>query len=146
MALSLLIMTPHIISWATNERSISPISTSPSSVVSIDSISSESSLSHTTQPRVKSMNILGDREFGVHHANDDPFARHDKYFFKDGNITFLVRPFLNRMRLCSPFYSRSTAHSTASTDISFHVIQHTSLLGSTSLEFASTKPCPLLYR
>src|SRR5712691_7089452 len=87
LSLSLLIMTPHIISW---ERSISPISTTPSSVVSIDSISSESSLSHATQPQVKSMNILGDREFGVHHANDDPFARHDKYFFKDGNITFLV--------------------------------------------------------
>ncbi|KAI0282891.1 hypothetical protein BGY98DRAFT_954135 [Russula aff. rugulosa BPL654] len=84
-------MTPHIISWAAvNERSISPISTTPSSVVSIDSISSESSLSRATQPRVKAMNVLGDREFGVHHANDDPFARHDKYFFKDGNITFLV--------------------------------------------------------
>ncbi|KAF8504691.1 hypothetical protein F5888DRAFT_1605969, partial [Russula emetica] len=36
------------------------------------------------------MNILGDRESGVHHANDDPFVRHAKYFFKDGNITFLV--------------------------------------------------------
>jgi hypothetical protein len=40
------------------------------------------------------MNVLGDRESGVHHGNDDPFARHDKYFFKDGNITFLVRPSL----------------------------------------------------
>jgi hypothetical protein len=90
----LLIMTPHIISWASNERSISPISTTPSSVVSIDSISSESSLSRATQPRFKFMNVLGDRESVVHHANDDPFAHHDKYFFKDGNITFLVRPSL----------------------------------------------------
>lgn len=36
------------------------------------------------------MNILGDGVSGIHHANDDPFGRHDKYFFKDGNITFLV--------------------------------------------------------
>lgn len=40
------------------------------------------------------MNILGDREYNMHHANNDPFARHNKYFFKDGNITFLVRPSL----------------------------------------------------
>jgi hypothetical protein len=45
------------------------------------------------------MNVLGDREFGVHHANDDPFARHDKYFFKDGNITFLVR---TSLIVCDP--------------------------------------------
>ena len=40
------------------------------------------------------MNAQGDGESAVHHANDDPFLRHDKYFFKDGNITFLVRPSL----------------------------------------------------
>jgi hypothetical protein len=86
-------MTPHIISWAANERSISPISTTPSSVVSIDSISSDSSLARTAQSQVKSMNFplfLGGRESGVRHANDDPFTSHDKYYFKDGNITFLV--------------------------------------------------------
>lgn len=82
---------PNITS--TWERPISPISTTSSSVVSIDSISSESSisLSRATQPRVISMNFLGDKESGVHHPN---FGRHDKYFFKDGNITFLVRPSL----------------------------------------------------
>jgi len=32
----------------------------------------------------------GNRESGAHPANDDPFTRHDKYYFKDGNITFLV--------------------------------------------------------
>jgi hypothetical protein len=36
------------------------------------------------------MSVLGDKEFGLHHATDDPFARHDKYFLKDGNITFSV--------------------------------------------------------
>jgi len=34
--------------------------------------------------------FLGKRESGVHLANHDPFVRHDKYYFKDGNITFLV--------------------------------------------------------
>jgi hypothetical protein len=36
--------------------------------------------------------FLGKRESGAHLANDDPFTRHDKYYFNDGNITFLVRP------------------------------------------------------
>lgn len=43
--------------------------------------------------------FLGDREPGVRHANNDPFTSHDKYYFKDGNITFLVWPCFDHMQL-----------------------------------------------
>jgi hypothetical protein len=84
---------PHIISWADDERSASPVSTTTASLVSIESITSDSV--SETQSRFKSMSFpvfLGKRESGAHLANDDPFTRHDKYYFNDGNITFLVRP------------------------------------------------------
>ena len=88
---------PHIISWGDNERSSSPVSTT--SLVSIDSILSDTSSTvpeapRATQSKAKSMSFpvfLGKRESGVHLSNHDPFMRHDKYYFKDGNITFLVR-------------------------------------------------------
>ena len=38
---------------------------------------------------------------GAHAALDDSFVRHDTYFFKDGNVTFLVRGLL-RLCLCIP--------------------------------------------
>src|SRR5882757_2509459 len=85
---------PHIISWAANNRSISPTSTTSTSVVSIDSISSDSSLERAVPSQVKSMSFplfLGDKRSGVHHANDYAFTQHHKYYFLDGNITFLVR-------------------------------------------------------
>ncbi len=90
--------SPHIVSWADNERSISPVSTT-TSLVSIDSIPSGTSSTvpeapRATQSRAKSMSFpvfLGNRESDAHLANDDPFTRHDKFYFKDGNVTFLVR-------------------------------------------------------
>ncbi|KAI0002240.1 hypothetical protein BJV74DRAFT_818012 [Russula compacta] len=86
---------PHIISWGDNERSVSPVSTTTTSVVSIDSIPSNTSSTvpdapRTTQSQVSFPVFLGNRAPGLHFANDDPFLRHDKYYFKDGNITFLV--------------------------------------------------------
>lgn len=88
---------PHIISWRATERSSSPVSTT--SLVSIDSILSDNSstVPEAPQSKVKSMSFpvfLGKRESGVHLAHHDPFTRHDKYYFKDGNITFLVCPCL----------------------------------------------------
>ena len=32
----------------------------------------------------------GKTQKGTHAAPDDSFVRHDAYFFKDGNVTFLV--------------------------------------------------------
>ncbi|KAI0295216.1 hypothetical protein BC826DRAFT_1135241 [Russula brevipes] len=89
---------PHIISWGASERSLSPVSTTTQSVVSIESITSDTSStvpepSGATQSRVKSKTFhvtLGNKASGVRLADDDPFTRHDKYYFMDGNITFLV--------------------------------------------------------
>lgn len=64
-------------------------------------------------------------------------------FFQGWEYNILSTTIFDHMRRRSPFYSRSTTPSTASTDISSHTIQHTSLLGSTGLEFASMKPHPL---
>ena len=79
---------PHIISWEGNPTSAAPI----------ESISSsDSSSARAAQSQVKSMRFPlfpGDKEIGAKHANDNPFTRHHKYYFKDGNITFLVRPCL----------------------------------------------------
>jgi hypothetical protein len=141
----LIMAPPHIISWAANERSISPISTTPTSVVSIESISSDSSSTRATQSRVQSMSFplfLGDREPGVRHATNDPFANHDKYYFKDGNITFLVWPCLIICNSAYCFYSRLIAPFTVCTAISFHSIQRTSPPGLTNLGFASTNRFP----
>jgi hypothetical protein len=98
---------PHIISWGDNERSTSPVSTSAASLVSIESLTSDTSSTvpeaHVTQSRLKSMGFtvfLGKRESGVHLVNDDPFTRHNKYYFKDGNITFLVSSMFDRMNYC----------------------------------------------
>jgi hypothetical protein len=81
-------MAPQrIISWAANLTSSPPI----------ESISSDSSSGHAAQSQVKSMSlppVLEDKKTGVQHANDDTFTRHNKYYFKDGNITFLVCPCL----------------------------------------------------
>jgi hypothetical protein len=76
---------PYIISWATSAATIESIS------------SSDSSSARAPQSRVKSMRFplfLRDKEIVAQHANDNSFARHSKYYFKDGNITFLVRPCL----------------------------------------------------
>jgi hypothetical protein len=105
-------MATHIVSWGGNEHIISPVLSSTSSIVSIDSIlltqtydisafkkqppapeslarrmssllvepsGSETSTSASTYPRADTA--------------DDSFIRHHKYFFKDGNVTFLVRGF-----------------------------------------------------
>jgi len=89
---------PHIISWGDDERSASPVSTTTASLVSIESITSDTpSTVPQTRATLKSMSFpvfLGKRESGAHPENDDPFTRHDKYYFNDGNITFLVRPCL----------------------------------------------------
>ena len=76
---------PYIISWATSAAPIESTS------------SSDSSSARAAQSRVKSLRFpvfLGDKEIGAQHKNNDPFTRHHKYYFKDGNITFLVRPCL----------------------------------------------------
>ncbi|KAI9465240.1 hypothetical protein BJY52DRAFT_672827 [Lactarius psammicola] len=94
-------MAPHIVSWGATAPAASPASSSSPSVVSFDSLSD-------VQPP-KGPEAHGGTETGTNSANsstgeinatltpvsiypgvDDSFQRHDTYFFKDGNITFLV--------------------------------------------------------
>ena len=46
---------------------------------------------HTTFP---AFSEGGETARGGHETPDDSFVRHDAYFFKDGNVTFLVRGLL----------------------------------------------------
>ncbi|KAH9006218.1 hypothetical protein EDB86DRAFT_697166 [Lactarius hatsudake] len=102
-------MTPHIVSWSDNEISISPVLSSAASIISFDSIFSDTYPSHSrmspTASRAPGLHIA---DVGAEHTNffrfsegrqipggghatpDDSFVRHDSYFFKDGNVTFLV--------------------------------------------------------
>ncbi|KAI0302320.1 hypothetical protein B0F90DRAFT_1713914 [Multifurca ochricompacta] len=99
-------LPPHIISWGGNfnERSISPVSSITTSVLSFDSVLSNPLITSPTfsslpnscasQSRPKSINFPqfpgSKAASGMQKACDGTFIRHDKYFFKDGNITFLV--------------------------------------------------------
>lgn len=85
-------MSPPIVSWKINEPRISSAlsSASAASVVSINSIVSDTHMMTTEATAdfgAKLTNLPG----SAHPIADDSFVRHDIYFFKDGNITFLVR-------------------------------------------------------
>ena len=108
---SIHIMATHI-AWGGNEDLISPVPSSTPSIVPIDSaFSHERNTSSTVQEATgpsthesfaKLMSFLlaepsgGETSASKHQradTADDSFTRHHKYFFKDGNITFLVRGF-----------------------------------------------------
>ena len=110
-------MANHIVSWSTNsdEHIVSPNLSEASSVVSFDSILSdkpEASLGDQGAPRMAAMaesqhmltasQVIEPNETrsSISTAicpetgtadHDGSFTRHNKYFFKDGNVTFLVR-------------------------------------------------------
>ena len=101
-------MATHIVSWGGSDHTISPdISrTSSSSIVSIDSIlphkhttavqgapASESSAKRMSSLSVEpsgSETLISASTYARADSADDSFIRHHKYFFKDGNVTFLV--------------------------------------------------------
>ena len=100
-------MAPHVVSFGGTDY-ISPVRSRSASIVTIDSILSDTyeiSLSVPEAPRAAesrarakgAMSCLmiepggGKTPGGSCPVVDDPFLRHEKYFFKDGNITFLVR-------------------------------------------------------
>jgi hypothetical protein len=98
-------MATHIVSWGGSEHVISPAPSSTASIVSVDSVlSHERETSSTVQElTAKRLSLLlaEQREYLEKlgsasayqraDAADDSFTRHHKYFFKDGNVTFLVR-------------------------------------------------------
>ncbi|KAH9032571.1 hypothetical protein EDB85DRAFT_1202041 [Lactarius pseudohatsudake] len=104
-------MAPHIVSWGWNGVKTSPVASSPGpSVVPIESLLSdpatktpiipEASGAHTTEPAARPMSFLGvgtdgsETSDGSRRQSDGSFPQHSKYFFKDGNVTFLVDGFL----------------------------------------------------
>ncbi|KAH9175001.1 hypothetical protein EDB89DRAFT_429995 [Lactarius sanguifluus] len=100
-------MVPRIVSWNDNEICISPVLSSAASIVSFDSTFSYPSHLQMS-PTASEARGLPSAEFGAqctslpgfpekaktprseHTTPDDSFVQHDAYFFKDGNVTFLI--------------------------------------------------------
>ncbi|KAI0250026.1 hypothetical protein BJV78DRAFT_616049 [Lactifluus subvellereus] len=83
--------------WKGDEicSSPTPSTASVASVVSIDSLFSDPDMISPTAletpvPHQSEISCGSKTQAGIQLTIDDSFLRHDKYFFKDGNITFLV--------------------------------------------------------
>ncbi|KAI9441606.1 hypothetical protein H4582DRAFT_1397524 [Lactarius indigo] len=85
-------MAPHIVSWGAS----APVSSSSPSVVTFDSPSDVHSGPGATKKGTDPVNSSTGEPSGTlttsstYSGVDDSFQRHNTYFFKDGNITFLV--------------------------------------------------------
>jgi hypothetical protein len=115
------------------------------SIVSIDSIFSNPDMicPPTLEAPVAQPACGSETPAGIQLITDDSFVRHDKYFFKDGNITFLVRAPPN-IGLRHPAHRRnfrSMAPSSASIDTFSLVIRPTSPPDSPYLASVITKHC-----
>jgi len=135
-------MATRIVSWSGKEHTVSPSLSKTPSMVSFDSILSDNSETPSLQcaphaveswpPRVKYVTSQVIETSGTRTcasasmypgggATDGSFVRHHRYFFKDGNVTFLVRgdqrysfcppgssirPYVGRQHavLCSPLF------------------------------------------
>ena len=106
-------METHIVSWGGNDsdHTVSPSISSTPSIVSVDSVLSHergasSTAQEATGPAPESLakrmssllakpsEIMMSTSASTHQradTADESFTRHHKYFFKDGNVTFLVR-------------------------------------------------------
>jgi hypothetical protein len=89
-------MSRRIVSWKISEPRVSPTVSSASggSVVSINSIISDMM---TTEPTggqaadLRATKLTNRPGSAANPSTVESFVQHDIYFFKDGNITFLVR-------------------------------------------------------
>ena len=89
-------MSPRIVSWKSDEPRVSPSLSSASSlsIVSMNSIGSETHMMTTEATGVQPADPGAKLAYFpgcVKPTTDESFVRHNIYFFKDGNITFLVR-------------------------------------------------------
>ena len=105
-------MARRIVSWGGNEHIVSPILLKTPSIVSVDSILRDTSPAvqgtpHAAQSRAmntafqviepsRTKTWASTSTYPGADAADGSFVRHPKYFFKDGNVAFLVRV----VRLC----------------------------------------------
>jgi len=105
-------MATRIVSWSGNEHTVSPSLSKTPSMVSFDSLLSDNSETpsprcapHVVESRPPQVKYITSQMIGPSEtrmctsasmypgagANDGSFVRHHRYFFKDGNVTFLVR-------------------------------------------------------
>ena len=105
-------MTARIVSWGSDEKIVSPSLSKTPSMVSFDSLLSddpetppaiegaphatESQAKHTSSQVIEpgASGSTASSSVSVYpglDAAEGSFIRHHKYFFKDGNVTFLVR-------------------------------------------------------
>ena len=102
------LMETRIVSWSSNEHKISPSASKTSSMVSFDSMVSDNSetpslqgVPHAAESRVNyvtsqvtepsdTRTYTSTTVYPGVSATDGSFVRHHRYFFKDGNVTFLV--------------------------------------------------------
>ena len=99
-----LFMTPRIVSSDDSGICISAVRSRTAPIVSFGSTFSDTYPSHLQTSLTASeapglpdaeiedehASVLGLTSRGGHATLDDSFTRHDAYFFKDGNVTFLV--------------------------------------------------------
>ena len=98
---------------------------------------------HTSLPRFSDEGMTLK---GGHAAPDESFVRHDAYFFKDGNVTFLVRGHLCFANLTYLPAYRVMVCCTASIDTSFLAIPSTFQHDLPSSAYVTMKLSPLSYR
>ena len=112
-------MATRIVSWSGNENTASPSLSKTPSMVSFDSMLSDNfetpsmqGAPHAVESRVKYVTPQVIEPSGTRtytsasmypgaSATDSSFVRHHRYFFKDGNVTFLVRG-VWRYSVCTP--------------------------------------------
>ncbi|KAI9441605.1 hypothetical protein H4582DRAFT_1810947 [Lactarius indigo] len=105
-------MVPHTVFWSDNGICISPVLSSAASIVSFDSTFSDTYPSPSPSrsqicPTASETAVPHSADVGAEHTSppgfsariklrngyatpDGSFIRHDAYFFKDGNVTFLI--------------------------------------------------------
>ena len=152
------VMPSHIFSWGENEHDESIALPSGTSIVSFDSILPDTKASssatmtespNTTESQAKAAINFIEVEMAksrtpssAYQGADQSFPRHEKYFFKDGNITFLVRGLLSPSLCAYQIYMlgcRSTARFIAFTDTFFLVTRSTFLPDCHSSTFRTMK-------
>ena len=112
-------MATRIVSWSGNDYTVSPSLSKTPSMVSFASILSDNSETpgmqyahHAAESRVKydtsqpiepsgTRTCTSTSMYPGAGSTDGSFVRHDRYFLKDGNVTFLVRGD-QRYSFCTP--------------------------------------------
>ena len=157
-------MAPRIVSWSDQQIHISPVLSSAASIrVVSDSTFSGSDMFPSHFQMSPTASETHGAQFGANHTSrpdfledgntpgvgdatpDGSFLRHDMYFFKDGNVTFLVRSRYFAHPTCLPVH-RSMACYIVSINTSFLAIPSTSQRNLPSSAYVTMKLSLPLYQ